>query len=260
VRLGGCSKSSISAFKGRCQVPPPPGLPHQKGACVAQVYVKAITVIMATDKTGSLKTYHPGDWVPVSKQRAIELLENGQAEMPEEAQVQRALTEDLSDCGIYLRDGSIRDVQAALGGLEVDVTEFSGALRLPYERTLIWHPRQPLQRKQIALGFARIEDTGNYASWEVAAMLRANELLASRVGNKEDQRKTRAAIGDLRIPVYESSAVWVRKTGDTELFVQIWDAEMQESKSEELAFLRALYQRRVLLCSLPAGWLGRWRR
>lgn len=227
---------------------------------MARVHVKAVTLIMAADATGTLKTYHPGDWVPVSKQRAIELLETGQAELPQEAQVQRALTEDLSDCGIYLRDGSIQDAQDALNGLQVDVTEWSGALRLPYPRTLIWHPLQPLQRKQIALGFARIEDTGRYASWEVAAMLRANERLALQVGDQAEQRRTREAIGDLRIPVYESSAVWVRKTPDTEDLIAAWETERQDSECDELALLRALYRHRVLLCSLPAGWLGRWRR
>lgn len=227
---------------------------------MARVHVKAVTIIMAADETGSLKTYHPGDWVAVSKQRAIELLASGQAELPDEAQVQRALSEDLSDCGIYLREGTVRDARASLDGLDVDVTECSGPLRLPYERTLLWHPRQPLERKQIALGFHRIEDTGRYASWEMAAMLRSNELLASSVGNQAEQRKTREVIGDLRVPVYESSAVWVRKTGDTEAMIAAWDAELQESESGELAFLRALYRHRVLLCSLPAGWLGRWRR
>ena len=227
---------------------------------MARVYVQAVTVIMAADEHGSLKTYHPGDWVAVSKQRAIELLETGQAQMPEEAQVQRALKEDLGDCGVYLREGSIKDARASLSGLDVDVTEWSGALRLPYARTLIWHPRQPLQRKQIALGFSRIEDTGRYASWEMAVMLRSNEMLASQIGDKAEQRRTQQTIGDLRLPVYESSAVWVRKTNDTEQMIAAWDAEMQESECEELAFLRALYQNRVLLCSLPAGWLGRWRR
>jgi len=227
---------------------------------MAKVYVRAVTIIMAANEHGTLTTYHPDDWVPVSKQRARELLETGQAELPEEEQIQRALTEDLGDCGIYLRDGTIRDAQAALDGLKVGVTEWSGALRLPYPRTLIWLKCQPLERKQIALGFARIEDTGRYAAWEVAAMLRSNELLASQMGDQAEQRRTREVIGDLRIPVYESSAVWVRKTPDTEDFITAWEAERQGSECDELAFLRALYRHRVLLCSLPAGWLGRWRR
>lgn len=207
-----------------------------------------------------MQTYHPGDWVPVSKQRAIELLENGQAKLPEEAQAQRALKEDLGDCGIYLRGGTIHDAKTALDGLDVAVTEWSGALRVPYARTLLWHPQQPLQRRQIALGFARVEDIGRYASWEAAAMLRSNELLASQVCDAAEQHKTEQAIGDLRLPVYESSAVWVRKTTATEAFVAAWEAERTESDCDEHCLLRALYRHRVLLCSLPAGWLGKWRR
>ena len=180
--------------------------------------------------------------------------------MPEDAQAQRALGDNLDDCGIYLRNGSAHDVRESLGGLQLEVIEYSGALRLPFERTLIWHSRQPLDRKQIALGFVRIEDVGHYASWEMAVMLRGNELLAQGIGDQAEQRKTQETIGDLRLPVYETSAVWVRKTNATQAMIRAWDQEMVGSSCEELAFLRALYQNRVLLCSLPAGWLGRWRR
>lgn len=227
---------------------------------MARVHVKAVTIIIAADEHGTAKTYYPGDWVPVSKQRAVELLESGQAELPKEAQVQRALSDDLSDCGIYLRGGTIHETKDVLDGLKVDVLEYSGALRLPFERTLLWRPNQPIQRKQIALGFARIEDAGRYNSWEVAAMLRGNDMLASQIGDQSEQRKTIDAIGDLRLPVYETGAVWVRRTNETQRFIAAWDAELQESNCEEHAFLRALYRNRVLLCSLPAGWLGRWRR
>jgi len=221
--------------------------------------IRAKTVILAADESGTLTTYHRGDWFKVGKQRAIELIESDQAELPEEAESQRALIEPLEDCGIYLRAGSIQDAREALEGLKLDVTEYSGALRLPYERTLIWTALRPLTRKQIALGFARVEDTGTYASWEVAAMLRAGEMLASQIGEPPEQRKTQQAIGDLRLPVYDTGALWVRKTPDTEALIAAWDAELRAgSECEEHAFLRALYQNRVLLCSLPAGWLGRW--
>lgn len=227
---------------------------------MARVMVRAITIIRAADESGSLKTYHPGDWVAVGKQRAIELLENGQAELPEEVAGQRALTDDLTDCGIYLRGGSMHDARQALSGLDVGVTEWSGALRLPYERTLLWLPPRTLERRQIALGFARVEDTGVYASWEVAAMLRANELLASQIGDKAERHKTQRAVGDLRLPVYDTTAIWVRKTAATERLIAAWNEERAESEDDEHSFLRALYRNRVLLCSLPAGWLGKWAR
>jgi len=216
---------------------------------------------MAADETGTLKIYHPGDWVGVSKQRAIELLESGQAEMPEQAQAQRALSQDLADCGIYVLDGSIRDAKGIMGHHDLDACEYSGSLRLPWERTLIWSAARPIEPKQVALGFVRVEDTGQYASWEVAAMLRGNEMLASEIGDRSEQNKTKVAIGDLRLPVYDTAAVWVRKTEATEALIDAWDRERKESPdAPEHAFLRALYTHRVLLCSLPAGWLGRWRR
>ena len=227
---------------------------------MARVWLRAVSRVNQADETGTLKTYEPGDWFETSKQRAIELLETGQAEIPDEAKAQRALTQDLDDCGIYLREGSIRDARDALDGLKVDVIEYSGAIRVPFARTLIWHPRLPLQRKQIALGFARVEDTGTYASWEVAAMMRSNEMLASEIGDKADQRATLEVAGDLRLPVYETGAVWVRRTNSTEALVRAWNAALETTDCDEHAFLRALYTHRVLLCTLPPGWLGRWRR
>lgn len=228
---------------------------------MAQVLIRAVTNVNAANENGTLTTYHKGDWFKIGKQRAIELLESGQAEMPEEVQAQRAMAQDLEGCGIYLRAGTVRDAKHALAGLKVDIAEFSGAIRLPYERTLIWHHRLPLDRKQIALGFERIRDTGRYASWEVAAMLRQNDLLASQIGDKADHRRTLARVGDLRLPVYETGAVWVRQTTDTTAMVAEWDRQSRDSECVEHAFLRALYTPPpVLLCSLPAGWLGRWRR
>lgn len=227
---------------------------------MAQVRIRAVTNINAADANGTLITYHPGDWFLIGKQRAIELIESGQADMPEEAQAQRAMIENLENCGVYLRDGTIRDAQRASGRHKLDATEYSGALRLPYDRTLIWHPRQPLEPKQVALGLVQVEDTGRFASWEVAAMLRQNDLLASQIGDKGEHKKTLEAVGDLRLPVYETGAVWIRRTSSTEALIDAWDREMRVSDCEEHAFLRALYTHRVLLCSLPPGWLGRWRR
>ena len=58
---------------------------------MARVWVQAVTLIRAADETGTLKTYRPGDWLQVGKQKAIELLESGQAALPDDAQAQRAL-------------------------------------------------------------------------------------------------------------------------------------------------------------------------
>lgn len=228
---------------------------------MAQVLIRAVTIVRAVNESGTLTTYYPGDWFRVGKQRAIELLESGQAEMPEDAQAQRALTEDLNGCGIYVLNGTVREARQLTSTLyNLDACEYSGALRLPWDRTLIWDARRALEQKQMVLGFVRVEDTGEYASWEVAAMLRGNEMLASEIGDHAERRRTLEVVGDLRIPVYDATAVWVRKTPATERFINAWDTERQESECEEHAFLRALYRNRVLLCSLPTGWLGQWRR
>lgn len=224
---------------------------------MALVHLRALATINTIDESGQRFTVHKGDWFKVGKQRAIELIETRQAELPANAEAQRAIKEDLDDCGILVLGGSVKDARAAMGRHTVDALESTGRLYLPWDRTLIWDVRYPLEARQVALGFVRVQDTGRYNSWEMAAMLQHNEMLASDVGEAADQQRTREAVGDLRLPVYNTLALWVRKTAATEALVDAYAAELAESQSEEHAFLRALYRHRVLLCTLPAGWLRR---
>ena len=224
---------------------------------MALVHLRALSTINVPDESGQRITVHPGDWFKVGKQRAIELIETKQAEMPANADAQRAIQEDLVDCGILVLNGTVKDARKAAGRHVLGGLESKGPLSLPWPRTLIWNARYPLQPKQVALGFVRVADTGRYSSWEVAAMLRGNELLGRDVGEAADQQRTREIVGDLSVPVYETSAVWVRETEATKALIETWDAELQTGAGPEHAFLRALYCNRVLLCTMPAGWLRR---
>ena len=223
---------------------------------MAAIQLRALGTVNVVDKHGQRQSFHAGDWFACGKMKAIELIETGQAELPGAAEGQRAITEELSDCGILVLGGTVKDARKAAGLHHVDAQEFTGSLRLPWERTLIWNAEHPLDPQQIALGFVRVAKRGRYDSWEMAAMLKGRDLLASQVGTKEAKARTRESVGDLRLPVYDTGAVWVRKTSNTEALIKAWDNE-RESGDNEHAFLRALYANRVLLCTLPAAWLRR---
>jgi hypothetical protein len=162
----------------------------------------------------------------------------------------------LSDCGIVVRNGEIKDAQHIVGR-HPEIGAQVGGIELPFDRTLLWDPTMPMLPARAVLGFCRVEDSG-YARWEVAAMLRGHELLAKGVGSDEDRAGTMALFGDLRLPVYDVQAVWIRKTRQSKKFVDQWRAEVEGGCGEEHAFLRALYAQKVLLNTLPTGWLARW--
>ena len=130
-----------------------------------------------------------------------------------------------------------------------------GGLGLPYPSTLIWTPGVQVSPGAVWRGFARLHDTRDMGEpWEILAVLIAGEKLARDVGSATERKKTEAAVGDLRLPVYDTGVLWVRKTPVTERLVARWGVEVEGGADESHAFLRALYGERAMLCTLPAGW------
>jgi len=50
----------------------------------------------------------------------------------------------------------------------------------------------------------------------------------------------------------------VRRTKATKDWLAAFRDELEAGADEMHAFLRILYMRRLMLCTLPAGWIGRW--
>ncbi len=223
---------------------------------MAKVQLQAVGTVHEVDEHGQLVIYHPGDWFKTGKQRAIELLETRQAKLPDQEQVKAIVKEDLADCGILSLGES--DLSAIVNQYELKhaMAEYP---KLPFGRTLIIAPHLTLSPQHVAVGFVRIERRkGAYASWEMAAMLRSESITAAQIGTEDDQKATLNLVGTIALPVYDTSAVWIRKTRDTERMVEAWVQNLQDGVGDEHAFLQALYQHKILICSLPTGWLGRW--
>lgn len=215
------------------------------GARVRLLTIKHISV------RGTLKTFQSGDWVKVGRQTARAWIASGEADYPGLDKVD-AIVGKCKNCGILVRGDKkraahIKRVKVVGGKLPA----------LPFGRTLLWNPELKLTPAQAVVGFSRTESTGDgYDAWEVAAMLLSDRALAVHHGSDKEKRKTKAVIGDLRIPVYDTRAVWMRKTETTQMLVAAWAAEIEAGANEAHAFLRALYSHPVLVCTLPAGWVG----
>lgn len=229
-----------------------PAVSAASGQGAARVRLLAIKHI---SRGGKLQTFHPGDWVRVGRQTARAWIAAGEADYPGLDKVE-AIVGKCKNCGVLVRG----DRKAA-----VHIVRKYGRMKtvggklpsLPFGRTLVWKPGLALTPAQAAVGFSRIESTGQgYDAWEVAAMLLSDRALAAHHGLEKEKRQTKAVIGDLRIPVYDTRAVWVRRTETTRRLVKDWAAEIEAGANEAHAFLRALYSHPVLVCTLPAGWVG----
>lgn len=204
---------------------------------------------------GQIQRYEPGDWVRVGRHLGLQWLAEGSASIPGLENVE-ALAGDLETCAVLVR-GSValaKPIRSKYWGLSVQ--KWSG--NLIKERNLVWNPRDiMLTPDQAIVGFARIEKTdGDYDDWDVAAMLLSEQAMAVHFGSKAEKQKTKKIIGDLRVPVYNTAAVWLRNSTRAKQLVTHWWTEIKSGADEYHAFLRAVYSTQPLICTLPAGWVG----
>ena len=205
---------------------------------------------------GVSRNYHPGDWVEVGKQTALAWLADGSAEIPGPDASKMEVVKDLlgPGCGVRVLGKVPESGRDAFGNCLKALEFSSGPIALPYRYTMLWKPSAQVTPRLVLIGFSQIADEKKgQLSWEMVARLVAGNKMARDVGTDEEQAKTKALVGDLRIPVYDIGVLWVRKTKATEGFISRWTKAIKNDEDETHAFLRALYAERVLLCTLPAA-------
>ena len=215
-------------------------------------WVKALKPIARYDFAGAYKHYHPGDWFEVHNQELRELLEQGQIATSPDVLRQEY---DLRKAGVLLRGGVVEIAGLAEYGIQFACSE---RLELRWPLTLLTGLPLRLSAYGAALGFTRIVERAEDVAWEMALPLASSTRLARDVGDAAEQAKTLATLGDLRLPLYDTGIVWVRKTPATEEVIQLWQEELDGGADELHAFLRVLYTHPVLLCTLPEDWIGQW--
>ena len=230
---------------------------------MAKVWVQAKTILRVPDENGQLRTYHPGDWCAVGKHKAREWLANKQAIVPDDEKRRKIVYGELGDCGVIVR-GDAAPLDAVLDpqhGIKIAHTARNAGtnIRISWSRVLIWDTSLELSSRQLLQGFVRIEVPEGYNAWEMAVMLYDNRELASKFGTEAEKQKTLKVVGDLRLPVYDTRALWVRKTKDAERVIDIWRAELDDGADLTHAFLRTIFTNPIRLCTLPKGWLSKWR-
>jgi len=204
---------------------------------------------------GVQHSYQPGDWVKVGKQTATLWLADGSAEIPGPDASKMEVVKELigSGCGVRMwPEGPVGALAKTFGNCTKSLSFSTGPVALPYRYTMIWHPTTRVTPQQVLIGFSQITSQKGHLSWEMVARLAAGSKLARDVGPDAERAKTKALIGDLRVPIYNTGALWVRKTKATEGLIKRWTASMKAGEDESHAFLRALYTEGILLCTLPA--------
>ena len=220
---------------------------------MGRFWVKAVRTVIRHNLKGAYVKYAPGDWFECHNQELAELLQQGLVESS--ALDIRANFENM-DAGVLTIGHNAPEDMFKAYGLEVRRGKFG----LPWERTALWHSGARLTAEAVVLGLMRVDADDPDLAWEMAAMLDKKSRLAKDIGTEADKARTLEVLGDLRLPVYDTGALWVRRTEMTEEVLRLWSAEVAAGADERHAFLRTIYSCRVLLCTLPADWIGQWMR
>ena len=216
---------------------------------MGKVWVRLLTVKTLPDVHNHFVIHQAGEWVEVKKQQAQLWLASGQAEILRNDI--RAKVVSLASCGVLITGGNAGEGEKLIRsryGDEIGVQ--AGEPSLPYPQTLIWDTRTPLRTELMMVGFHRLT-----SGWQVAAPLWRYRKLANGIGAPEEQQITREIVHDLRIPVYDPGLVYVRRCPQTQELIDQWMDERTRGDNDKLAFLRALYLTKPIICALPVTWL-----
>lgn len=220
---------------------------------MAKHWVQARTVLTRVTEDAQRVTYQPGDWFECRNVELLTLQASGKIRTVPE--ILRAMF-DFTHTEILWRGPQQRAGTMSEYGIHERVALEPADLRLEQRYTLIARPGAVITPNSAALGFLRIEERAGYDAWEGAGCLMAGLRLANTYGSAEEQAHTLAALGDLRVPLYDTKLLWMRKTEATEDLLAAWSEELADGADEAHAFARALYARRVLWFTLPPDWVG----
>jgi len=210
-------------------------------------WVKVLKPVSRYDLHGAYRTYQPGDWFECNNQEMRALLTAGRIQV-----AQRVIREELlnGDCTIVITGGDVKQAQAFV--TPYVTTIHNGAPHFPEDakHILWWDANSPLRLDLLPLGFHRVS-----AGWQAAIPLWRYNVLARDIGTDEARQRTREVIHDLRVPVFDTRMIFIRRDAETERLLELWLAERQTGDDDKLCFMRALYAVKPLVCALPVTWV-----
>jgi hypothetical protein len=199
---------------------------------------------------GEIRRYKPGDWVNIGRQVGQAWVDTGVAYV-----VDTSLQDGGVDptAGIIIRGSLSDEWRSRLGeatSLSMLFVDEDWRGELPFVENLIWRTSFDFRLDLLLLGFQLLD------KWQLAVPLWDYTTLAEHVGTAEDRELTRSVIRDLRVPLRDTRLLFVKRCDTTTELIRLW-REGSETGNEQLAFLRALYTTKPLVCDLPASWTGR---
>ena len=200
----------------------------------------------SVEEHGRVVNRNPGEWVSVGRQLAEQWIAEGAAWVP-----------DAEPTGIMPGNSGVLFLGGVRGNSKSLIEHYGGALMwqegaeptLPWTQTFVWDATFKLRMGLIPNGFGLLQ------RWQIAVPIWKYDELALHLGSPEERQRTKEIIHDLRVMAYDTRCMFIKRCTDTERLIEIW-AEERRGGCDKLAFLRALYMTKPLICALPISWGG----
>lgn len=208
---------------------------------MGKVWLQLLTA-KSIEIRGKMTNFHAGDWVQIGGHLASTWLANGTART-----TGGETTKLLEGCGIVVRGNKQEAQRLDHQGMSYTAIGDGDFTALPYPKTLVWHPSVTLRFELLPAGFGLLD------KWECAIPMAGVDILALHVGNKDEREQTKAVVHDLRVPVFDSRLIFVKRCPVGRALIEMF---AKEKGNKELALLRAIYRAKPTMCALPATWVG----
>lgn len=208
------------------------------------MYVKLLTA-KNIEKQGKMRSYKPGDWVPVGKQLALRWVANNEAWIPE-SDITSFI--DNINTGILCIGNESVGRQLLYTFKDRLSASFSDHASLKWPKTMIWDPEVPLRNELVPIGFHLLD------TWQIVCPVFSYDQLACDIGENDDKKRTKDLIHDLRVPLYDSRLMFIKRCSDTQYLLDCWQEEQIDSNNQYHSFLRAIYRAKPLILPLPLTW------
>ena len=196
------------------------------------------------DRNGKLHRYPAGEVINVGAMDAKTWINDGSAICIDSVTGQMP-----GDSGFCVNDLKAARDRLHPVDLKAEITLWP--IELEWSKTLIWDVAVPLRGDLVPVGFNLL------AKWQVCVPLWSYTELACHVGTEAEREMTRDVIRDLRVPIYDTRMIFVRRCADTRALIDDWLKECESSADKKLAWMRSVYRVKPVLCALPASWSGR---
>ena len=206
-----------------------------------------LTQPKSVETNGIRINYKAGDWVEVGKQTAASWIQQGIAKRSDFSLASEYI--DMTSGIVVVNSKNhqlINNIKQDLPG--IDISE-SNKPEMLFSENMIWSNAVKIKRENVIIGFKLLD------KWQVATPLYSYDKLAVHLVSDKDKDYCLSVLHDLRVPVYNTNLLFIRRCEQTQELINQWNQEQELIDNPHLAFHIAYYKTKVLLNALPVSWI-----